>query len=153
MKTPYDPALRVLQREIDDMRTSIGAAADQLARIELRRETLARAIGAEQSLASSDWSMPATAYFARARAERSRLAGDAADATARLAALRSKAVESYGSLRAVEVAAEDYRADAERALANADQARIDDFASARVARQLRHARRSSSHHRIAGGSA
>lgn len=152
MKTPYDPALRVLQREMDDMRTSIGAASDQLAQIERRRATIAEAMGAEQSLASGDWMMPATAYFTRARAERTRLAKDAADASTRLAALRNKAVESYGSLRAVEVAADDYRTQAERTLANADQARIDDFASARVARQLRQARRGI-HHSSAGEAA
>ncbi|SEI77749.1 flagellar export protein FliJ [Sphingomonas sp. OV641] len=141
MKTPYDPALRVLQREMDDMRASIGVAADQLAQLERHRAAITASIGSEQMLASSDWSMPATAYFSRARAERKRLAHDAAAASTRLAALRDKAVESYGSLRAVETAADDYRENATRALANADQARIDDFASARIARQLRHARR------------
>ena len=141
MKTPFDPALRVLQREMDDMRTSIGVAADQLAQIERRRALIAEALSTEQTLASTDWLMPATAYFSRARAERTRLAHVAEDTSTHLAALRNKAVESYGSLRAVEVAAEDHRSESARTLANAEQARIDDFASARIARQLRQARR------------
>lgn len=141
MKTPYDTALRALQREVDELRTSIGAATNQLARIETMRQTVDDAIRDEAALAAADWTFSPQAYLARARAERVRLAEERLAADARLEALRHEAMESYGSLRAIEGAAATYREEAERYAATAEQGRIDDFAGARFARALRRPQR------------
>ena len=140
MKTPYDAALRTLQREVDDLRTSIGTAANRLTEIESMRQAVSDAIRSESALAATDLSISPHAYLARARTERARLVYERLAADARLEALRHQAMESYGSLRAMEGAAETYREQAERDLASAEQGRIDDFAGARFARALQTAR-------------
>lgn len=141
MKTPYDTALRALQREVDDLRASIGEAAERLMEIETLRQAMSDAIRHESALAAVDRNFSPEAYLARARAERDRLRAEERAADARLDALRRQAMESYGSLRAMEGAADVFRQEAFRAAATAEQAGIDDFSGARFARALRHARR------------
>lgn len=141
MKTPYDAPLRALQRGIDDLRTSIGMAANRLVEVETMDRELRDAVRRETALASLDWTVPAGGYLSRARAQRERLAEERRAAQLRLEALRQQAVEAYGSLRAVESAAEVFREDASRVAASAEQSQSDDFAGARFARQLHVARR------------
>lgn len=145
MKTPYDTALRALQREVDDLRVSIGAAADRLMQVETLRQAMSDAIRAEAALAASDWTLSPEAYLILAHAERDRLAAERRQADARLEALRRQAMDSYGSLRAMEEAASVYRADTARAAATVEQAAVDDFASARFVRAMRDARRAVGH--------
>ena len=142
MKTPYDTALRALQREVDEMRTAISEAANQLVEIESVRQLLSDTIQHEANLMALNWSLSADGYLARARIERERLAGERRAAEMRLDGLRRQAMESYGSLRVMEGAAEGWREQADRTAATAEQARSDDFAGARFARDLRNARTS-----------
>lgn len=140
MKTPYDTALRAMQREVDDLRVSIASTADRLVQIETMRRGISDAIRAESGVSASNWTLSPAAYFARARAERERLVAEERATEARLEKLRRQAMESYGSLRAVEETAGAFRADAARAAASVEQAAIDDFAGARFVRAMRDAR-------------
>jgi len=142
MKTPYDTALRAMRRDVDDLRTAIGETNGQVIELDRRREALVARMHQEAALCSTDWTFPADAYLARAREQRETLAVERHAAETRLEELRHEAVERYGSLRAVEGAADVYRADAERALSAAEQAQADDFTGARFARQLRLVRES-----------
>ena len=140
MKTPYDTALRAMRRDVDDLRTAIGNANGAVIDIEQRRDALSAGMRREAALSASDWTFPADAYLARARAQREALVVARVEAEAQLEALRHQAVERYGSLRAVEGAADLFREDADRAVSAAEQAQVDDFAGARFARQLHRTR-------------
>jgi len=141
MRTPYDAALRARQREVDELRTAIGEAAQRLAEVEARHQNVADAMVRECQLAAGDWTFSPAPYLARARAERERLAKAKQDADAQFEALRHQAIESFGSLRAMEGAADLFRQEAGRTAAAAEQASVDDFAGARFARKLQLARR------------
>ena len=144
MKTPYDAALRAIGRDVDDLRTSVGDAVRRLAELEARHQSLADAIVRESKLAAGDRTFSPAAYLARAHAEREQLSEASRAADAELEALRLQTIERYGSLRAIQGAADTYRGEAGRAAAAAEQTSVDDFAGARFARALllaRHARR------------
>lgn len=141
MKTPYDTALRALQREVEDLRVSIGRTTSQLTQVQGLREAASETLAAEARLAADDQTFSPEPYLARMRAERERLAVEQREGEAQLATLREQAVETFGSLRAMEEAIGVFLAEAERVAASAEQAAIDDFAGARFARATRHARR------------
>ena len=143
MKTPYDTALRSLGREVDEMRTAVQGAADRLSDAQGRRRAVSDAIARESAMAALHSAFPAHFYLKRAGAERDALTELCAQAEAALDALRDRARESYGSLRVMESAAESFRHEAGQAAASAEQARIDDFAGARFARDTRPLRRAS----------
>lgn len=133
MKTPYDAALRVQQREIDEMSVAISREAGVLAAVEQARVDADAAMRREANLAGADMSagftIPSHGYFARKRAEQRQLTGLQAELSARLEAMRSEAVEAFGTFRTIESAADAFRQEAERAQANAEQAGIDDLAA------------------------
>ena len=130
MKTPFDTAMRVQRREIDEMGAAINAQVRRLNEIERAQEYNRCKIADEAAVAGEGLAMPSYAYMERIRAERSRLAHDSSIQGARLETLRVAATEAYGAFRAVEVAAEAYREEADRRSANAEQARIDDLSAA-----------------------
>jgi flagellar export protein FliJ len=143
VKTPFDSATRALQREIDDMRTSIGDATRTLGQIEEKSEELRAAVRREAEVAAEDWRVPSHHYQAHARTQRQMLAGIQHTAEQRLDSLRDQAIESYGSLSALEGAADRFRDEFNRAIASAEQAAVDDFAGALFARRLRSTRKPS----------
>lgn len=67
MTTPYDTALRALQRDVDELRTAIGDAAQRLTEVKTHRQTLSDAIKRESCLAATDWTFSPAPYLARAR--------------------------------------------------------------------------------------
>ncbi|HEU0065920.1 MAG TPA: hypothetical protein VFQ57_01630, partial [Sphingomonas sp.] len=69
MTTPYDTALRVAQRKLDDVRAAIGAAVQVLDRIEQADDALAAAITREKTLSSDTPRIIADRYFAHARSQ------------------------------------------------------------------------------------
>lgn len=141
MTTPYDTALRARQREVDALRTAIGAAADRASQAQAKRREASDAIARETALAATlHLAFPVHAYRARARAERDELVELCAAADAALDALRSQAGESYGALRVLEDAVDGFRQEADRTAASAEQAGIDDIAGARFARAARRPR-------------
>ena len=142
MITPFDATLRLRQREIDAMRLSISVQVTQLMVIEETRDTIDRSVRRETEIAATRWDSCAHAFMARMRTQRERLSQERATVDARLTGLRVQVAEAYGALRAIEGAAERYRAEADRAAATAEQGRVDDFSAARFSRDQDVARRS-----------
>ncbi|TCM17707.1 hypothetical protein EDF56_10549 [Novosphingobium sp. PhB165] len=133
MKTPYDAALRVQQREIDEMSVAISREAGVLAAVEQAQAEASAAVRREADLAGTDMSeglgIPSHGYFARKRDERRQLTSLQAELSTRLETLRSEAVEAFGTFRTIESAADAFRQEAERVQASAEQAGIDDLAA------------------------
>lgn len=141
MTTPYDAALRLRQREMDDMRVSISVQVERLAGIESSREQIDISVQRERAVASTEWGFSAHAFVARMQKQRDALSRDRAIVDDQLTGLRLQATEAYGSLRAIEGAAERYRDEADRIAATAEQGRIDDFSATRFTRAQQNARR------------
>jgi hypothetical protein len=141
MTTPYDAALRLRQREMDDMRVSISVEVTQLLALERRRDDVDQTVRVEVALAAGDHAFSAHAFVARMRAQRDALNRERATVDGRLNVLQQQAAEAYGALRAIEGAADRYRDDVSRVAATAEQNQIDDFSAARFTRALRDARR------------
>ncbi|NWK98907.1 hypothetical protein DM806_25235 [Sphingobium lactosutens] len=129
MKTPYDTAMRVQRREIDAMGVAINVQINLLNQIETARDEAHASIQREADVAAGDLGLSSHAYMERIRAEQQRLKRDGAVQNARLDQMRGKAAAAYGAFRAVEVAAEGFREDANRRSANAEQAGVDDSAA------------------------
>lgn len=137
MSTPYDAALRVIGREVDDMRLVIGEAAQRLVELEQLRHALGASLRREAGMAaamSHAAIVPTDSYFAHVRARQSATARAVHDADAGLAALRREAGEQYARLKSIETAAADYRAAQRSAQASAEQGHADDLAAARFLR-------------------
>lgn len=134
--TPYDTALRVQRREVDALRLSISVEAARLTTIEAERLDIEQSGRQERAVAAT---LPFTtdAWERRMRADRARLDQEVAHAVANLAMLRAKASAAYGTVRAIEIAAEGYSDQQARAAASAEQASADDLAAAAFLRALR----------------
>ena len=142
MKTPFDAALRLRQREMDAMRVSISVQVTHLMVIEETRDTIDRTVRREVEIAATNWGSSAHAFMARMRTQRERLVRERESVDARLVGLRMQATAAYGALRAIESAAARFRAEAERVAAAAEQSRVDDFSAASFSRVQDAARRS-----------
>jgi hypothetical protein len=129
MKTPFDTAMRVQRREIDAMGVAINVQVNVLNQIETAREEVRGSILREADVAAGDLHISSHAYMERIRAEQLRLTRDGAVQSARLDQMRAKAASAYGAYRAIEVAAEGFREEADRRSARAEQAGIDDGAA------------------------
>lgn len=144
MKTPYDAALRVQRREIDEMSVAISREAGILAAVEQARADTRDAMRREADLARNDVTeslvIASHGYFARKRDERRQLTGLQAELSRKLEALRAEAVEAFGTFRTIESAADSFRQEAERVQANAEQAGIDDLAAVAFLKARRAAR-------------
>ena len=131
--TPFDTALRVQRREVDAVKVSISVEVERITTLETQTRVHDARMREERALA---YAMPfaTDAWTARMKAERARLDEAAYLAQARLGRLRAQAVEAYGTMRAIEGAAERYEDEAEREIAVAEQSAIDDIAAARFLR-------------------
>ncbi|KTF70569.1 hypothetical protein ACNFJ7_16550 [Sphingomonas sp. HT-1] len=134
MKTPYDTALRMQQREVDAVKVAIAAAVERVASLEEEASALQGRTREERVLAHA-LPFDSDAWLALAKRELARLAAEAEAARGRLVQLRAQALEAFGRLRAIEIAAERYRDEQARALEAAEQAAIDDIAAARFLRE------------------
>lgn len=137
MKTPYDTAMRVRRREMDDMRLSISVQLNQLVSIESSKAAVDETLTRESRLATGDHGLASHAYIERMRAQRAQLARNKADADEQLSQLRARAVAVYGGFKAIETASDTYREDAARSVAQAEQGLIDDLAAAAFIRRHR----------------
>jgi hypothetical protein len=138
--TPFDTALRVQRREVDSVKVSISVEVERITTLEAHTRAHEVTVQQERALA---YALPfaSDAWTARMKAERARLDEAAFLAQARLGRLRAQAVEAYGTMRAIEGAAERYENEAERVLAVAEQSAIDDIAAAKLIRARRAAER------------
>jgi hypothetical protein len=141
MRTPYDGARRLRQREIDDLRLTIAARADEAATLRFERERLDAAAGRERDAAAAEPLMASHSYLKRLRAQRGDVARAGAEADVRLSEIRGQALSVFASMRVLEEAAESFRLIADRAAASAEQAAADDRYGARVANGAAAARR------------
>lgn len=130
MKTPYGGAIRLRQREMDDLRLAIGASDQKLAEVDAQEEALRTQARQERAYALQDFHFSHDAYAARIRLAHIALEAERQKAEAERALLADQIVETYGSLRAIEKADEQYRARAEWRRNNAEQAEIDDLSAA-----------------------
>ncbi len=141
MRTPYDAALRALDRDMDSLKALVADATERLDGMQTLHEALTTQIARETELSAVEWQLHADAYLMRAREERRLLETRRHEAEVELTMLRRKAAQHYASMRAVGNAAENFRAEAERALQNAEQAMLDDLTAARFVRRARELRR------------
>lgn len=146
MKTPYDAALRVRQRELDEVGAAIRNGAGSVAMLEREREQMSAAMHNEarlvaEGLMEGDLALVSPAWQGRMQSERRALGARQAEVQARLDHLRDAAVDAYGVLRGIETAADTYRTEATRALAAAEQSTGDDLSTAAFLKSLRAARR------------
>jgi hypothetical protein len=134
--TPFDTALRVQRREVDSVKVSISVEVERITTLEAMsrahetRQREERALATTLPFASDAWA-------ARMKHEQIRIDEAAYLAQARLGQLRARAVEAYGTMRAIEGAATRYQDEADRVAATAEQTGIDDIAAARFLRARR----------------
>ncbi|MFM9977355.1 MAG: hypothetical protein ACKVOP_04830 [Sphingomonadaceae bacterium] len=141
MNTPFDAALRLRQRDIDDLRRAIRHELDGIAALDAECAAIDVAVRAEREIASRNHGISADAFAARMGLQRERLCLERAGAETRLAALRDAAVEAFGTLGAMTAAADRFREARQRVERLAEQSQIDDFSAARFTRAVAAARR------------
>lgn len=134
MKTPFDGAIRIQRREIDEMRVAINIQVERLVEIEAAQVDHDAAIRNERGVAGEHLLFSSYAYMARMNAERRRLAQDRTVADVQLTQLRTRATAAYGLSKAIESAADTYRDEAIQAEASAEQGHLDDQAATRFVR-------------------
>lgn len=135
MKTPFDAILRVRQRELDQVRIAINAEATRLGELEDAGDTLREEMGRECRMASADWAMSSHAYLRRKLAERASLNAQKVASAEMVETLRGHAAETYGSMRAIENAADRFRFDVERSQKRIEQQAADEVGSTRFVRE------------------
>ncbi|MES1973664.1 MAG: hypothetical protein V4472_14495 [Pseudomonadota bacterium] len=143
MRTPFDTALRVQHRAVETIRVAISLEIAKQGDLEQVEGRLVDQVRSETALAAR-FALPASSeWLARMRARRHQLRGEVEASGVRVAALRAKAAEAYGAMRAIEDAADRHRDAAEREAEATEQARLDDFSAGRlyVARKPRSMRR------------
>lgn len=131
--TPYDTALRLYRRQVDEIKVSIGIEMERLAALTARTRAHEATWRQERALARA-LPFASDAWAARMRDERARIDAAQTSAQTQLDRLRREVAKVYGTLRAIETAAQRCRDDAERAMAAAEQAGIDDVSASRLAR-------------------
>jgi hypothetical protein len=141
MKTPFDAALRLRQREIDEVRVAIGIEVGRMLALEQRCDSIDASIRAERAIAGANSGFSSDAFTARMRAERAAVCRDHAACSDHLAKLRMHAIEAYGSFGAISAAVDRHREEALRVANIAEQNQIDDFSAARFTRATTAARR------------
>jgi hypothetical protein len=134
MKTPFDGAIRIQRREIDEMRVAINVQVDRMVEIESAQVDHDTAMHRERAVAGEDLLFSSHAYMARMNAERRRLAEDRAVVDVQLTQLRTRATAAYGMSKAIEDAARAYCEEQLQAEASAEQGRLDDQAATRFLR-------------------
>ncbi|MHA6720072.1 hypothetical protein ACX40Y_11550 [Sphingomonas sp. RS6] len=134
--TPFDTALRVQRREVDAIKVSISVELERIASLELQQRDQIERMRDERMVAHA-LPFATDAWLAAAKRQREAIEQAAEMARARLTTLREQAVEVYGTMRAIEGAAERYQQEADRAVEAAEQAAIDDIAAARFLRERR----------------
>lgn len=137
MSTPFEAALKVQRRALDDVRVSISVQLNQLMQIQSSGAAIDAAMPRESAVAAADPLMSSYAYVTRMRARRVGIEQEEQVAAEGLDRLRSQAAEAYGSFRAIESADEAYRFEEARIAATAEQARADDVAGSAYVRARR----------------
>lgn len=141
MKTPYDTALRLRRRELDEVGAAIRDHTGAIDEVNRMREQVRSAMAQEAELAAAEGTMCSQAWLRRMRGKGAELGAAEARLEVQLGELRDTARDAYGMLRGIETAAEDYRSEAARVQANAEQAIIDDLGAVAFIKAQRLVRR------------
>jgi hypothetical protein len=141
MKTPYDAALRLRQRELEGMSNAIRTEAGTLAELERAQSRMRAMLADEADLAAGDFALSSPAWLARVRGQQRDIDGRRAVSQSRIDQLRDLATDAYGILRGIETAAEGFRAERSRAEAVAEQGLVDDLGAVAFLRARREAGR------------
>lgn len=134
MKTPFDSALRVQRRAVDDIRIGLHAEAGKISAVTAACAAIEQRLYREAGIAVADLTIGSFAYANRLRTQRRNLKVEEQQINRRLDALRDFALAASGQLRAIEVAAEDFGNAEMRRERGSEQAEADDLANARLAR-------------------
>ena len=137
MKSPLDPAIRLQRRTVDDVRVAIRAELERLSDAETAHQALGQRMLRERALAAQDMFLPGTAWQEKLHRDRAHIEAQRRESEAQLAALRERAAEAFGQMRAMENAADRFREEAEREIESAEQSQLDDISAARMMRTLR----------------
>lgn len=134
--TPFDTALRVQRREVDTVKVSISTEVERIAALDAETRSHDQRVHEERALA---YSLPfsSDAWQRRMKSERIRLDDASRTAQIRLGQLRDQALEAFGTMRAIEGAADRFQAETDRIVAAAEQGQIDDIAAARFIKAKR----------------
>lgn len=131
MRTPFDAALRIQQREVDAIRIEVSVAAEAVISVEQAKLALEDRVRRERDTRTEIWLPHADRWTSHMRHQHERLAQDRLRAESLLEQLRARAAEAYGSMRAIESAAERHRAEQLRESEAAEQAEADDISAVR----------------------
>jgi hypothetical protein len=137
MQTPYDAALRALDREMDALTQLIASSSSRLEEARTLHHALTDKIAAETRIVAGDVRLVADGYLAHARGSRDACAAEAEMAGIELDLLRHRAARHYATMRAVDTAAAQFRSEAQQVEDCRQQALVDDLAAARFARMRR----------------
>ncbi len=144
MKTPYDAALRLRQREIDEVSEQIARTNNDLQQLDREGREIGRQMRREFQLAAAEhrFSAATSAYFARKRMELEAVDARTKEANSKLDELRNRAIQALGSMRSIEGAATHFRDEAGRVIARGEQSEADDLAAIGFLMSRRETRRS-----------
>lgn len=126
MKTPYDAAQRLRQRELDEVVSAIHNEAGALGAVEAERARVAGAMAREAELAAADLTLVSPGWQRRMQGQRQALSARRQELQTSLEKLRELAVDTFGVLRGIETAAEGFRSEVRRGEAAAEQSASDD---------------------------
>ena len=129
MRTPYCTALKLASRSVDELRSRIGEAQEEVASLQGRAAVLRAVVASERSARAGEIRLPETGWFCRTAADQRAIAERRASLEQALERLRDEARVELASLRALEQAADNARSERTRANARREQAVADDRAA------------------------
>lgn len=129
MKTPFCTAVKLAHRSVEEIRSRIGEAQEELVALEGRAATLRAVIATERACAASSTRLPQTRWFGKAAADQRGIADRQAWLQSELVVMQAEASTRLASSRALEEAVARHRADRLRALARREQGAADDRAA------------------------
>lgn len=131
MKTPYDGALRVRRRELDELRVDVARQTAEVARLADQRETITTDLRVEAEAARDALStmIDFGAYADRMTRRAAHIDAEKIVAEGQLDTLIDAARDSYGSYKAIGQAAQNFRSKADLAADRQEQSALDEVAS------------------------
>ncbi len=136
MRTPFDTALRMRRREIDQTRIAIHAETTRLVEIDRQSHALEQELVREYQACAESWAFSAEAFVKRRMSQQAQLVAQRVAVSQEVERLRGEAIDAYGSRHVLEIAAESFRTEHTRRASRAEQREADDLRAARIAAAL-----------------
>lgn len=134
MKNPFTSAIRIADREIDELRRSIGVVLTELTDVEEGKDSLRRRMGRERLRCANEPLLRASQWFESSAVDLAALDRRQHVLSDDLTQLREQAGARIASRRSLEQAAERFRDSERRRLERREQGQSDDRAAARFLR-------------------